>query len=756
MGPAVVTVNLHLTPSAALTGIEHLELRLGETAVRETRTPVSPVESGLVSPATAAPHVEREILVDEISAVRVKTVDVLLDGADVPPAVRAGVARLVERLPALQGLTLTCAAMPGPNATALAMDLYRTCNAREIAFAVDFILDAEADALAALGAHTAVASPDGLASVLRAARALRGEGLPVRWLLPLARGLVYRLEPLFSLARDERIEPVLTLHRIAHDVHDRASAMLDDDERLFVRDFITYRLLDEERQLHSAPRRDWYRALNDALADSSNLEAARTYRVAVLTADDAGSPSTWQWHAESRPSLDGAAAELRTPTVGGSRNAGAGRLVAQAIDAGTVLTEGGLALVQRMRGWIVERMRPLRPRADPERFETALLIGAYGGDHIGDTAILGGVLFRIHRRYGTTRAVLLSQRPAHTRHLVAMLDTPVPVEVDAYELATIRARLREVDAVVFAGGPLIDLPKQLVKHFYTVAMARRSGKPFIMEGIGPGPFPRWPSEWTARRLVRVAQRISVRTSADAGSALMRGLAPEIGRDPAFDYLATRGTRLTRLRAQDREWIERLLQDTRGRLLVAMNLRPIRHLFTVGGPARKRAEYTRLMETQCEQELAAGMHRFHLVCAVPPCFVFFPMNAIQFGMSDLRSAYRVKRLLHADVDFRTWQADAGLDGVVALLRRVNIVITMRFHATIFALAQQRRVIGIDYRVGQRDKVGDLLADFEQSENCRRIDEIEADWLCGRLSALAAAGESASGQRTLLKASPAPNQ
>jgi polysaccharide pyruvyl transferase WcaK-like protein len=48
-----------------------------------------------------------------------------------------------------------------------------------------------------------------------------------------------------------------------------------------------------------------------------------------------------------------------------------------------------------------------------------------------------------------------------------------------------------------------------------------------------------------------------------------------------------------------------------------------------------------------------------------------------------------------VDLRVWEADASLDGVIALLRRLDMVICMRFHATIFA-CQQRRVIGIDYR------------------------------------------------------------
>ena len=69
-------------------------------------------------------------------------------------------------------------------------------------------------------------------------------------------------------------------------------------------------------------------------------------------------------------------------------------------------------------------------------------------------------------------------------------------------------------------------------------------------------------------------------------------------------------------------------------------------------------------------------------------------------------------------------------------RVDLVISMRFHATIFALAQERRVIGIDYRIGKRDKVASLLSDFDQSVNCTRIDELTADWLFERLRALAA--------------------
>jgi polysaccharide pyruvyl transferase WcaK-like protein len=664
-----------------------------------------------------------------------RSLNVRWEGGTLDSDVAGVIGCAIERLPRLTGWTFTSigAAVPAPNALA---DLHQRASRLGLAFAADFVLDANADAFAVRDAREVTAASV-LSPVLAASRALRDQGVPVRWLLPLVRSAVYRLEGLFSLARDQGVEPILVPHWLAHPGPDAGTGALDDDERLFVRDFLAYRLLDEDRDLGGKARIGWYEALDSTLVAPVGGDANRTYQIAVLVGDITAGHANWTVRCESRPRHDGAPEEMRMPSTGMPRGSADSPHGAQIRDIGAVLAEGALALVHWVRGLGATRRRNERSATSSAQFQRALLVGAYGGDHIGDTAILGGVLFRIRQQYGTSKAILLSQRPEHTRHLVSMLETQVAVEVDAYELENIRARLAQVDVVVFAGGPLIDLPKQLVKHFYAASLARRLGKPFIMEGIGPGPFARWPSEWTARRLVRMAEYISVRTSHDARNPLMKNLAPEIGHDPAFDYLATRGEKLTRLRPIDQQWVERLLLETEGRLLIGMNLRPIRHLFTVGGPALKRAEYTRQVEAQCEENLAQGMLLFHRACAVSPCYVYFPMNAIQFGMSDLRSAYRLQRRLHRDVDFRVWQGDAGLDGVVALLRRLDIVITMRFHATIFALSQNRRVIGIDYRIGKRDKVGDLMADFDQSENCRRIDELTATWLFERLQALAAA-------------------
>lgn len=509
-----------------------------------------------------------------------------------------------------------------------------------------------------------------LAELVATCRARRAEGSSVRWIVPPITELVYRLETLFSLAHDEGFEPVLG----GPSTDAAAVGRLSPDERLFVWDFITYRLLDEERASLSPDLLARYRSLQTMLG---------------FEASPAAGPLAHVW------------------------------------DAADVCLKGARAVLR----WLPVSWR----RATVgDRMSSVLVIGAYGGEHIGDAAILGGVLLRMHQRYGVKRAILMTQRPAHTRHLIPMLDLPVEIAVEPYEHDRIRASLAEVDGVVFGGGPLIDLPKQLVRHLYTASLAVGSGKPFVVEGIGAGPFVRRPSEWVARRLVKMAARVSVRTAHDAAQPLVRDLQPTTGHDPAFDYLATRSSHLTRLPDADRDWVDRLLQGTEGRLKIGVNLRPIRHLFTVGAGDHDREAYTRTIEARFEQRFADGLKAFAATQVAPPCFVFYPMNAIQFGMSDLRSAYRIQRLLGGAVDFRVWEADPGIDGVVSLLRRLDIVIAMRFHAAIYALAHTRRVIGIDYRIGRKDKVAALLDDFGLGEQCRRIDDLTSEWLCEWLS------------------------
>jgi polysaccharide pyruvyl transferase WcaK-like protein len=639
-------------------------------------------------------------------------------------ALLESVRSVIDSLPQLRTVAVVPSRMTGDEHLRPLTHVKQHCEHRRLACSVDFVLDEGADAFAALGRQ-----PTSLGPILETSRTLRTAGVRVRWWIPALPRLVYRLEALFSLAQDERIDALVAPAWLSHSGHTAHAAGWDEDSKRFLLDFLKYRLLEEERNLLGVERQRYYEALCNWVSRGDALFAESQRRVVVAEADERS--TTWLLRDEKQPAF---MSLIDSDSLAVGQWSRSEQMPGQtsASEVAAVLVEGARAVAEWSKTQLLRAGHPRQATAGA--LPRVMIIGAYGGEHIGDAAILGGVLLRIHRRYDTKHALLMSQRPDHTRHLVPMLETPVAVDVANYDQSSVDALLERVDGVVFAGGPLMDLPKQLVKHLYTVSLARRQGKPFVLEGIGAGPFLRVPSKWTARRLVRMAERIAVRTSDDGRAPLMRGLRPEIGRDPAFDYLETRGTELTRLPAIDQDWLDRLLENTDGKVVVGLNLRPNRPQFTTGVAVNKRAGYTSLVETRFEERLAEAMRRFHKASPRAPRFVFFPMNAIQFGLSDLRSAYRLKRLLRGDVDLRIWEGDASIDGIVALVRRLDVAVTMRFHATIYALAQKRRVIGIDYRIGIRDKVAALLGDLGASENCARVDEMTSEWLFRRLSAL----------------------
>ncbi len=590
---------------------------------------------------------------------------------------------------------------------------------------VELVVPADADPAAFLGGGSTT-----LDQTVSASRRLRNAAIPVRWVIPAIPALVYRLEGLHVLAGDVDVETSL----IAPEVPLEGGQLGENDVR-FARDFVQHRPSDDALLRWPAEqRRDTLRLL-DALHPTNNRLSS---------------------HPVLRFGFDATTTALHTPRIvtsmgpapsaaraSGNRAIAVDRM-AHAADATGVILSGALGVLAWIWTGITTRVIGRRRKQPDAPLQRVMIIGAYGGDHIGDAAILGGVLLRINQRHGTTRAILMSQRADHTRHLVQMLELPVDVSVEEYSRSAVSAALPQVDGVVYAGGPLMDLPKQLVLHLHAVTHARGARKPFIVEGIGAGPFFRSASAWVARRLVRIADRVTVRTSADASKPLVRDLAVEVRQDPAFDYLATRAPQALKLSDRDQAGVRWLLDGADGRMLIGLNLRPIRHEFTPGKGMSERLALTRMVEERFEQRLAEALVRFHDASEKPPRIVFFPMNAIQFGMSDLRSAYRIQRLLPPRVDFRIWEDDASLDAVVSLVRRLDAVIAMRFHAAIFALSQGRPTIGIEYRIGRKDKVTGLLADADMSANCAGIETLTADWLHERLSSIAVAAAASSAQ------------
>ena len=356
-----------------------------------------------------------------------------------------------------------------------------------------------------------------------------------------------------------------------------------------------------------------------------------------------------------------------------------------------------------------------------------MIIGAYGGDHIGDAAILGGTLLGLLGRYGIRRATVMSGRPEHTRKLVEGISTPVEVEVAPYRSQAVKHVLAGANALVLGGGPLYGSPRVLARHLAAVSSARKLGLPFIVERIGLTRFGNPLTRWAGRHILESAAHISVRTSASVRHPLMEGLTPEVGRDPAFDYLTGRND-LNQLPDADIAAVESLLAGTEGSLRVGINLRATHDEW------RDLSDLSQdTVDPGFMHNLARGIIDFARSSKRPVTYVYFPMNAIQLGMSDLSAAYELRRSVKDAVDLRVWEADASLDGVVNLLRRLDAAVAMRFHASIFALTQDMPLIGLDYFGGDGGKVSELLADLGRPEDASTVARFASEWLVERLTA-----------------------
>ena len=393
-----------------------------------------------------------------------------------------------------------------------------------------------------------------------------------------------------------------------------------------------------------------------------------------------------------------------------------------------------------------EAMAALRGTLAPARrkpaaaagFRSVVIVGAYGGDHVGDAAILGGVLQALHRRHGVQRATVMSHRAAHTRRLVAGLSVPVEVSVEDYRPGRVARLLDDGDALVLAGGPVVDLPRVLAKHLAAAHAARVRGKPFLVERVGVGEFGHRLSLWAARQTMALARSISVRSSESAAHPLLQGLDVGVGRDPAFDYLATRQA-LDRLDERDRSSVGALLAGTDDALRVGINLRPVSNDWHPRGAQHAARTVDRFMVA-----LADGMARFAAEAKRAVCFVYFPMNSIQFGMSDLTAAYRLHALLGGRARLLVWEADPDVDGVLHLLRHLDATLVMRLHAAIFSLSQNVPVLGIDYFADRNSKLTQLFRDERRDQDLCGMEAFTADWMQERLAlALQQAGNRRAG-------------
>lgn len=657
------------------------------------------------------------------------------------PFLRADLLQVVEafcELPKLASLSITSHGfnfirhqMNGPKIVALAKQ-------RGVPFTINISIDGVGEV------HDRVRRvPNGFIKLQRTIDLYRDMGVRVLAQCTVSKYNLYNLAELDAWIRERGIDIIYristTIERLANG-KTMESVELDANERSFFADFLAYSGVIERTS--NPARRLFYRQLVDTLQTNARRAAPCYYQNEAVLLSSRGdvfqcsivdnavcnaletNVDEQYFSPENLMELARTKAEVCARCPHDQTGAWAPQaLIAEQLRSSKV---GGKMrnlpeLADKVVTTAISIARPMKmpvPVPPIAIYSTAVVIGCYGGEHVGDAAILGGVLLRLHQTYGTTRAIVLSSRVDRTEGWAGMLDVPLAVEVWSYDHAAIKLALTEANALVIGGGPVMDLPALLARHIEASGIACGLGLPVIAEGIGFGPFRRESSRRLAKKLLAATSVATLRTGGSFEKA--RALSPHVTRtiDPAFTYLAQINATAPAAPA----WIAARRRP--GRPLVALNLRPLWTRYAT-------VEFDDSRVQQIEKAALAALAG--LINARPDCyFVFLPFNADQLGMSDLNIAYDLKAsgLLHGN--FEIWENEPGISEMVGALRACDALIAMRFHACIFGISAGCPVFGIDYGIGKKSKVAELIEDNEGSGEVMGVEMLDTATLMAFLS------------------------
>lgn len=346
----------------------------------------------------------------------------------------------------------------------------------------------------------------------------------------------------------------------------------------------------------------------------------------------------------------------------------------------------------------------------PIRTNKILIIGMYGGEHVGDAAILGGVILRLKDKYHFKEIDILSIRKDRTECWVENLDIPVSINIlDSKEIID----AKNYKMLVLAGGPIMNIPTILINHLKIINKFKKNKKPFLIEGVGYGPLNTILSKYLAKKIIIKSNEISLRTKEDFSKvSFIRKDCLETY-DPAFDYLKYH---LDRLKDSNDRFLNKIIKEEEKKICV-INLRPSDSTYTDNNTITKAEDLmlnslVHFMNRQCQKMK----------------FVFMPMNSDQFGFCDFEIAYKLENKIKEKnliVDFSIWETETTINDCLLLLKKADLVISMRFHGCIFSLSTNTPTIGIDYSTFEKGKVFNLFKNLKKENQVINIASFEED-------------------------------
>jgi len=346
--------------------------------------------------------------------------------------------------------------------------------------------------------------------------------------------------------------------------------------------------------------------------------------------------------------------------------------------------------------------------------KTVHIIGAYGGEHVGDSAILGGVILRILERHDDVKQInVYSKRKDRTEFWVKGLDFKTDFKLvvkDYSEINYLKISLK--DKLVWAGGPIMEMPVDLFEHYETITSFVKKGIDFEIIGCGWGPFKTKYSKNKAFNILNKANYVEMRDKYDLPVNYT------LKQDPAFDYLFQEydtNEKWSWSKTKIDDFIKKV-KITPNAKLILLNLRPIWD------------KYNKSKMSSGDIDNHVINEVFKTIKKLPKDYkmVSVPFNTDHYGFSDMEPALMLRDLCEKEKinNFHIFDRELNARDMRYLLNNFDAGICMRFHACIFLKSMKIPVYGIDYTAGEIGKVGGLFKSFND-DNWINIMELKED-------------------------------
>lgn len=337
------------------------------------------------------------------------------------------------------------------------------------------------------------------------------------------------------------------------------------------------------------------------------------------------------------------------------------------------------------------------------------IIGAYGGEHVGDSAILGGVILRLQKRHKSIdEFIVYSKRIDRTKFWVDGLDfeqKSVKIRtLDSNELKHVVAG--ENDVLVWAGGPIMEMPIDLLEHYTTIKAFKSVKLNFEVVGCGWGPFKTQYSKKMALKVLKSASYVQMRDEYSQLSEVKH----EVNRDPAFDYLSQEfkdNDEWSWNTHKSNEFIEKIKEKGFEKLFL-LNLRPMWSKYN-----KSNLSIDELHQI-INEKIIEVLEKLPKNIAV----VSVPFNTDHYGFSDMEPALDIKDLCDEKgiENYFVFSRELHARDKIKFLKNFDFGLCMRFHACIFLKSLDIPVFGLDYTAGELGKVGGLFESFNDKNYC----------------------------------------